>query len=84
METGTAFVKDGREYKIRNKQQQNFQAYKSGMTFRGKEINFELKDSFGQPIPKENLYVPRYVKKCEPCSFRIICNGCSNCGGCEG
>ena len=22
-------------------------------------------------------------KKCEECSFRILCNGCSNCGGCE-
>ena len=47
-------------------------------------MSFELKDSFGRLIPKEDLYVPRYAKKCEECSFRILCNGCSNCGGCEG
>ena len=84
METGTTFIKDGRVYKIRNKQQQNLQAFKSCMTFRGKEMDFALKDSSGQLIAKENLYVPQYVKKCEECSFRILCNGCSNCGGCEG
>ena len=84
METGTVFIKDGREYRIRSKQQQNLQAYKSGMTFQGRPMRFELKDSFGRLIPEEDLYVPRYAKKCEECSFRILCNGCSNCGGCEG
>ena len=84
METGTLFIRDGREYRIRSKQQQNLQAYKSGMTFQGRPMRFELKDSFGRLIPEEDLYMPRYAKKCEECSFRILCNGCSNCGGCEG
>jgi hypothetical protein len=82
METGTVFIRDGREYRIRSKQQQNLQAYKSGMTFQGKAIDFVLRDSSGQVIPKENLYVPHFVEKCEECSFRILCNGCSSCGGC--
>ena len=84
METGTTFIKDGKEYRIRNKQQQNSQAFKSGMTYQGKRIEFALKNSFGMPISKENLYVPHYVQKCEECAFRILCNGCSDCGGCDG
>ncbi|MBR2779429.1 MAG: DUF5131 family protein [Firmicutes bacterium] len=83
METGTTFLRDGRVYRIRNKQLQNLQAFKSGMTFQGKAMKFELKDAFGQPVPKEDLYVLDYVKKCNTCSFRIICNGCSHCGRCE-
>jgi protein gp37 len=31
METGTTFIKDGKEYFIKSKQEQNLQAYKSGM-----------------------------------------------------
>ena len=84
MVTGTVFIKDGKEYRIRNKQLQNSQAYHSGMTFRGKPIRFELKDSLGFPIPAEDLYVPHYAGKCDECSFRILCNGCFRCGGCEG
>ncbi len=82
METGTVLIKDGRTYTIRSKQMQNLQAYRSGMSFQGKDMCFELKDSFGFPIPKEDLYVPRYAGKCGTCSFRIICNGCSSCGKC--
>ena len=84
METGTVFIRDGREYRITSKQLQNAQAFKSGMNYQGRAIHFELKDSFGLPIPKEELYVPRYVEKCGECSFRILCNGCSDCGGCGG
>ena len=84
METGTTFVKDGRTYRINSKQQQNLQAYRSGMTWQGRPMRFELRDAFGQPIPEEQLYAPHFVRKCEACSFRILCNGCSDCGGCEG
>ena len=84
METGTKFIKDGHKYRISNKALQNSQAVNSGMTYQGKPMIFELKDDCGRPIPKEDLYVPRFCKKCEECSFRILCNGCFNCGGCEG
>ena len=84
METGTEFIKDGIKYRIRSKQLQNSQAAHSGMTFQGRPIHFELKDEYGIPIPQEKLYVPHYARKCDECSFRILCNGCFNCGGCEG
>ena len=83
METGTVFIKDGREYRIRNKQLQNLQAYRSGMSCQGREIHFDLRDQSGLPIPKEELYVPHYAEKCGECSFRMLCNGCSDCGGCN-
>ena len=75
METGTVFVKDGRTYRIRSKRLQNLQAFRSGMSCQGRAMHFELRDGFGLPIPKENLYVPRFVKKCGECSFRLLCNG---------
>ena len=83
METGTTFVKDGKTYRIKSKQQQNQQAYRSGMNYQGKGMVFELRDSLGLPIPGESLYRAHYAEKCGTCSFRIICNGCSDCGGCE-
>lgn len=79
METGTVFIKDGKKYRINNKQLQNLQAFKLGMNYQGKSLHFKLKDNFGLPIPNEKLYVPHYVKKCEECSFKILCNGCFGC-----
>ena len=84
METGTNFIKDGIAYRIGSKQLQNAQAARSGMTYRGRPIHFELRDSSGRPVPAEELYVPRFAQRCGGCSFRILCNGCFNCGGCEG
>ena len=45
----------------------NEQAFRSGMIYQGKEMQFDLKDRFGQPVSKETLYVPRYAKKCSGC-----------------
>ena len=84
METGTSFVKDGKKYIIKSKQKQNLQAFESSLTFVGKPIDFKLHDSDGNLIPEDKLYVPRYAKKCQTCSFRILCNGCFNCGACPG
>ena len=84
METGTTFVKDGKTYTIRSKQLQNEQAFKSGMSYQGKPLRFELRDSLGMPIPAEELYTPHFVNKCQTCSFKMLCNGCSDCGHCEG
>ena len=83
METGTVFHKDGVKYRINSKQTQNIQAFKSGMSFQGKKLHFDLFDSSGNPIPEEALYKPHYREKCEMCSFKMLCNGCSDCGGCE-
>ena len=82
METGTVFIRDGKEYRISSKQIQNAQAFRSGMSYQGRAPHFELKDSFGLPIPAEELYAPHFTGKCMECSFRILCNGCSDCGAC--
>ena len=84
METGTNFIKDGKQYRIRSKQTQQSQALHSGMTYQGKTMTFVLKDEDGNPVPKEKLYVRHFAAKCEECAFKILCNGCSNCGYCEG
>lgn len=84
METGTVFIKDGKRFFIPNKQVQAKMAYKSGMNFEGKPIDFILKNSDGEIVPKEDLFVPMYNKNlCKECGSRAICNGCSNCGKCK-
>lgn len=82
IETGTVFLKDGRRYYLPKKQIQSEMAYKSGMYFAGRPIEWRLADRFGTEIPKDQLYVPHYRKNCEQCGSRFICNGCSDCGRC--
>ncbi|RKI37981.1 DUF5131 family protein [bacterium D16-51] len=82
IETGTVFIKDGKRYHIPKKQIQSEMAYKSGMNYEGKPIDWKLTDSVGGLIPKENLYVPHYRSNCEQCGSRLICNGCFDCGKC--
>jgi protein gp37 len=83
IETGTNFLKDGKIYRMPKKQVQSQMAYKSRMSFQGKEMTFKLTDSFGEEIPENELYVPCFGKMCTECGSRMICNGCSNCGKCE-
>lgn len=82
IETGTVFIKDGKTYRIPSKMIQAQQAYRSGMGYQGKPIEYKLCDNLGIPIPEESLYVPHYGKNCEECGSRLICNGCSDCGKC--
>ena len=44
---------------------------------------FNLKDTWGLPIPEEELYVPHFRQCCEECSMKMVCNGCSDCGKCK-
>jgi protein gp37 len=83
IETGTVFIKDGRCYNLPQKQLQSEMAYKSGMNFVGKPINWRLTNALGMELPQEELYVPHYRQNCEKCGSRLICNGCSDCGRCE-
>lgn len=83
IETGTCFIKDGRRYHIPKKIVQSEMAYKSSMNYVGKPMEFKLKNEYGS-IPKENLYVPHYRENCRQCGSRQICNGCSDCGRCNG
>ena len=83
IETGTDFIKDGKKYTLKSKQLQAQMAYKSGVSFVGREVKYKLVDNFGFEIPKEQLFVPKYTSiYCDECPSRIFCNGCSNCGKC--
>jgi protein gp37 len=84
LETGTVFIKDGRKYTIPDKREQTRQALRSGMNYQGKKMVFDLKDSWGLPIPEEERYVPHFRERCGECSMKMICNGCSDCGKCSG
>lgn len=83
IETGTVFIKDGKQYRLPQKALQAEMAHKSGMNFAGKPMDFILTDRFGDPIPKEKLYVPVFRENCHKCGSKPICNGCSDCGKCE-
>ena len=83
IETGTVFIKDGRRYYLPKKQVQSEMAYKSGVSFSGKPIEWKLTDPSGNEIPPEKLYVPHYRENCSRCGSKPICNGCSDCGRCE-
>ena len=80
--TGRRFVKDGKLYKIESSAIQSEQAYKSGLSFQGNPINYELTDEWGYPITDDLLYKPYFGKRCEHCGMRLTCNGCSKCGKC--
>ncbi len=84
IETGTVFIKDGKSYHIPNKALQAEMAHKSKMNFEGKAMKWILTDRFRVPIPKEELYTPRYRENCHKCGSKLICNGCSDCGRCTG
>ena len=79
--TGRRFIKDGRLYRLEGNIQSQ-QARKSGMSFKGKPIHFDLYDSWGYPIADEDRYKPFFREKCGSCGMQPICSGCSNCGKC--
>ena len=90
IETGTVFVKEGKTYRIPDKRTQSLQAYKSGLIYKGKDIDFKLTnpepgffemDSAGSPTVE--AYTPFFREHCKTCGSRMTCNGCSNCGNCD-
>lgn len=83
METGTRFVKDGKMYLLKDKGLQSRMAFKSGLNFEGKPIKFILYDEFFNVLSDDELYQPFFHRKCEMCSSKPICNGCSRCGKCQ-
>ncbi len=83
IETGTNFIKDGKLYRMPDKRVQSEMAYKSGVNFQGKPMRFDLRDTWGQPIPEAELYRPHFRQICQTCGSKLICNGCSDCGNCE-
>jgi protein gp37 len=83
IETGTKFIKDNRIYTLADKRLQSEMAFKSGISYVGKPIDFKLTDPFGIELPDKYLYKPEFRRSCMTCGSRPICNGCSNCGKCE-
>ena len=84
IETGTTFVKDGKTYRIPDKRTQSVQAFRSGLSYRGREIAYHLDAPegmlFTDPIVKPSAH---FRAQCETCGSRLTCNGCSDCGACE-
>lgn len=83
IEIGSHFIKDGRHYRLRSKQKQAEQAFKAGLNFVGKPMEFDLRYNIGLPVPAKDRYRPAYDgPHCQACGSRLICNGCSHCGKC--
>lgn len=83
METGSVFIKDGKKYYLPDKGLQSVMAYKSGLNYIGKKIEYKLYDDFLNLLDSNDLYKPYFRERCKTCGSRNICNGCSNCGKCE-
>jgi len=83
IETGTNFIKDGKNFYLKKKYLQSQMAFKSGMNYAGKPIVFNLTNHLGEPLKPNLLYQPQYRNQCNTCSSKLICNGCSDCGRCK-
>ena len=81
--TGRRFIKDGRLYRLEESGVQSSQAFRSGLSYQGKPLTFDLRDPLGFPIPENELYMPVFRERCQSCGMKMICNGCSNCGKCR-
>ena len=81
--TGRRFVKDGKTYQIEGSELQANQAYKSGLSFKGKPIDFKLTRQLGFSMAETDYYKPYFGEKCQTCGMKIICNGCTRCGKCN-
>lgn len=81
--TGRRFVKDGKLYKLEGNGLQSEQAFRSGLSFQGKKMEFKLTDNWGYPLREDQLYQPYFGERCQICGMKMICNGCSQCGKCK-
>lgn len=83
MGTGTNFIKDGKLYNLPQARLQSRMAHKSGISFRGKDIEWHLYDTMGLEITKPEQYRPTFEAPwCSECGSRPICNGCAKCRKC--
>ena len=84
-ETGNNFLMNKKLYRFKNKYEQSKFAFKTNLNFVGKKIEFKLHkegDLFMESFGTE-VYKKYFRDRCKLCSFRFLCNGCSNCGKCE-
>ena len=83
METGNKFVKDGKLYDLKNKQLQRIMAYKSGLQFEGKAIEFKLTGFQTEFFDGSEFYEKQWSEPCQTCGAKLICNGCQKCKTCH-
>lgn len=81
-ETGTRLVKDGKTYILPDKRLQSRMAYRSGISYAGRKIDFKLSRQQSDLFEIEP-YVPYFSEQCRECGARMLCNGCSRCGKCR-
>ena len=81
VETGTVFVKDGKQYTMPDKVLQSRMAYRAQVNHQGRKPAYIFRDAYGV-IPPERLHVPRFPPRCRECGNRIVCNGCGDCARC--
>lgn len=86
IETGTRFVMNGQEYRIRDKTSQAEQAFLSGL-YCPPATRPEYKlfvPGTDDPVPEDQLYRKQLCgPHCQTCAGRYTCNGCSQCGKCD-
>ena len=82
IETGTHFLKDGRSYYLPGKRLQSEMAWKSGLSYGGRPLRFQLVDRLGFELREEELHRPRFGEGCVRCGTRPICNGADANGNC--
>ena len=83
IETGSIFIKDGKQYSIPNKRMQSYYAAKARVNVEGLEPEFALTDSLGLPFAPQDLYQRSFGPQCKLCGSRPICNGCAHCSSCS-
>ncbi|MDO4462887.1 MAG: DUF5131 family protein [Bacteroidia bacterium] len=84
IETGTVFVKDGKTYRIPDKRTQSQQAFRSGLSYQGRQVTRDLRMPEGTLFNTEIIAPePYFEKQCDTCGSRMTCNGCSRCGACK-
>ena len=82
METGTKFEKDGKIYTLKSKELQSVMAFKSGLQFEGKGIDWKL-HKLQTDLFDDGWYLKHFCQRCATCGLKLVCNGCSNCGACK-
>lgn len=75
-ETGTKFKKDNRIYNIPSKKVQSEMAFKSNLSYQGKQFKYNLKTKGQTSFWEEINYKPKFEEKCLTCGSKMICNGC--------
>lgn len=84
IETGSLFVKDGHTYHLSGKKLQSRMAFKSGLQFEGRPLQFKLAPpEQGNLFDCSCVYQKHFRSACNECGSRLICNGCSDCGKCR-